>query len=113
MQFNEENFCPNVIDKSTPLKKYLYCKKINNLCKMVTYFPNGQMTPIQDVKNIGCPYGYAIQGIVEEKKKEPKRERVTNKSNALDDISKETEIKQPKQKKKTNKRKKKTAKKES
>ena len=80
---------------------------------MVTYFPNGQITPIQDVKNIGCPYGYAIQGIVEEKEEKPKREKVAKKDNALDDISKEIKIEQPKQKKKTNKRKKKTVKKES
>lgn len=80
MQFNKETFCPYITDKSTPIRKYLYCSKINDLCKMVTYSPNGQMIPMQDVKSLGCPYGYAIQGI-------EKKEKVTVKNDVLDDIS--------------------------
>ena len=91
MQFNKETFCPYITDKSTPIKKYLHCSKIDGLCKMVTYSPNGQMIPVQDVKTLGCPYGYVIQGIEKENK-------VTKKSDVLDDISVKVEKKvDPKQ----------------
>lgn len=82
INFDSNNFCPNMIDKSTPLKKYLYCTKIKGLCKMVTYFPSGQIVPKKDVKNTGCPYGYVIQDI-----KKNQVTKITKKSNVLDDIS--------------------------
>ncbi len=82
MQFNEKTFCPHIIDKSTPMKKFLYCSKLDTLCKMVNYLPNGEMIPKQNVKTLGCPYGYAIQAI-----KENMESNVESKSNGLDDIS--------------------------
>lgn len=84
MQFNEKTFCPYIIDKTTPIKKYLYCSKQDTLCKMVEYYPNGDMVPKRDVKTFGCPYGYAIQVI---KKKNMKKDNVIEKNNGLDDIS--------------------------
>lgn len=82
MQFNEKTFCPHIIDKSTPMKKFLYCSKLDTLCQMVTYFPNGEMIPKQNVKTLGCPYGYAIQAI-----KKNMESNVKSKSNGLDDTS--------------------------
>ncbi len=82
MQFNEKTFCPHIIDKSTPMKKFLYCSKLDTLCKMVDYFPNGEMIPKQNVKTLGCPYGYAIQAI-----KKNMESNVKKKSNGLDDTS--------------------------
>ena len=87
INFDSNNFCPNMIDKSTPLKKYLYCTKIKGLCKMVTYFPSGQIVPKKDVKNTGCPYGYVIQDIKQEANDNIEKNQVTKKSNVLDDIS--------------------------
>ena len=87
INFDSNNFCPNMIDKSTPLKKYLYCTKIKGLCKMVTYFPSGQIVPKKDVKNTGCPYGYVIQDIKQEVNDNIEKNQVTKKSNVLDDIS--------------------------
>lgn len=100
MEFNARKFCPNIVDKSTPLKKFLYCNKNKGLCKMVTYFPNGQLIPKADVKKLGCPYGYVIQDIVE-------KNQVTQESNVLDDISKQEkkETESPKQAKKNNQKK--------
>ena len=87
INFDSNNFCPNMIDKSTPLKKYLYCTKIKGLCKMVTYFPSGQIVPKKDVKNTGCPYGYVVQDIKQEANDSIEKNQVTKKSNVLDDIS--------------------------
>lgn len=84
MQFNEKTFCPYIIDKTTPIKKYLYCSKQDTLCKMVEYYPNGDMVPKRDVKTFGCPYGYAIQVI---EKKNMKKDNVIENNNGLDDIS--------------------------
>lgn len=85
--FDSKHFCPNLVDKSTPLKKYLYCTKIKGLCKMVTYFPSGQIVPKKDVQNTGCPYGYVIQDISQNIDKNIKKGQVTKKNNVLDDIS--------------------------
>lgn len=92
MQFNEKTFCPYIIDKTTPMKKYLYCSKLDTLCKMVEYYPNGDMVPKRNVKTLGCPYGYAIQVI---EKNSMEKDNVIEKSNGLDDISvqKKTESK--------------------
>lgn len=87
INFDSKNFCPKLIDKSTPLKKYLYCTKIKGLCKMVTYFPSGQIVPKKDVKNTGCPYGYVIQDIKQEANDSIEKNQVTKKSNVLGDIS--------------------------
>ncbi len=87
MQFNEKTFCPHIIDKSTPMKKFLYCSKLDTLCKMVDYFPTGEMIPKQNVKTLGCPYGYAIQAI-----KKDMESNVKGKSNGLDDTSVEKNI---------------------
>ena len=87
INFDSKNFCPKLIDKSTPLKKYLYCTKIKGLCKMVTYFPSGQIVPKKDVKNTCCPYGYVIQDIKQEANDSIEKNQVTKKSNVLDDIS--------------------------
>lgn len=98
MQFDSKDFCPYMIDKSTPLKKFLYCTKNKNLCKMVTYFPSGQIAPKVNVKETGCPYGYVIQDI-------GKKNQVTSENNVLDDISmneKNQDI-EPKQKRNTKK----------
>lgn len=84
MQFNEKTFCPYIVDKSTPMKKYLYCSKLDSLCKMIEYYPNGDMVPKRNVKSLGCPYGYAIQVI---EKKNMEKDSVVKKSNGLDDIS--------------------------
>ena len=65
---------------------------------MVTYYPNGQMVPRDDVKKNGCPYGYVIQDIVE-------KNQVTQENNVLDDISLKKDDIKPKQKE-INKRKK-------
>ena len=81
MQFNDKTFCPHIIDKSTPISKYLYCTKIQDLCKMITFFPNGNMTAKSNVKEVGCPYGYVTQDI-QDIGKEVKR-----KQDILGDIS--------------------------
>ena len=101
INFDSNNFCPNMIDKSTPLKKYLYCTKIKGLCKMVTYFPSGQIIPKKDVKNTGCPYGYVIQDI-----KKNQVTKITKRSNVLDDISMKEDNKkeEPKQTQKSTKK---------
>lgn len=87
INFDSKNFCPKLIDKSTPLKKYLYCTKIKGLCKMVTYFPSGQIVAKKDVQNTGCPYGYVIQDIKQKTNDNIEKNQVTKKSNVLDDIS--------------------------
>lgn len=118
INFDSKNFCPKLIDKSTPLKKYLYCTKIKGLCKMVTYFPSGQIVPKKDVKNTGCPYGYVIQDIKQEANDSIEKNQVTKKSNVLDDISMKEDNKNntPKQARKSTSKQEKettTAKKES
>ena len=118
INFDSKNFCPKLIDKSTPLKKYLYCTKIKGLCKMVTYFPSGQIVPKKDVKNTGCPYGYVIQDIKQEANDSIEKNQVTKKSNVLGDISMKEDNKNntPKQARKSTSKQEKettTAKKES
>ena len=85
MQFNDKTFCPHILDKSTPIKKYLYCSKLDTLCKMVDYLPSGEMLPKQNVKTLGCPYGYAIQAISKDMGNKNVKE-----SNGLNDITKKT-----------------------
>lgn len=118
INFDSKNFCPKLIDKSTPLKKYLYCTKIKGLCKMVTYFPGGQIVAKKDVQNTGCPYGYVIQDIKQEANDNIEKNQVTKKSNVLDDISMKEDNKNntPKQARKSTSKQEKettTAKKES
>ena len=85
MQFNSKTFCPHIIDKSTPMKTYLYCTKIKDLCKMINYSPNGTMTPKQDVQNVGCPFGHTIQDIGRTKQEKS--------DNVLNDVPKEIKTK--------------------
>ena len=118
INFDSKNFCPKLIDKSTPLKKYLYCTKIKGLCKMVTYFPSGQIVAKKDVQNTGCPYGYVIQDIKQKTNDNIEKNQVTKKSNVLDDISMKEDNKNntPKQARKSTSKQEKettTAKKES